>query len=140
MAGTVLVLSALAASGQQAGVTLSLNEHTVRAEIANTEAARMQGLAYRRALPEDSGMLFVFPEPALYSMWMHNTHMALSVAFLDERGVIINIEGMLPDTLVRYSADLPAKYALEMNHGWFAIHGAEPGMLVEGIEQAPPAR
>jgi uncharacterized membrane protein (UPF0127 family) len=109
-------------------------------EVAHTEATRMQGLMYRRMLPESRGMLFVFREPALHGMWMMNTYVPLSVAFIDERGVIINIADMEPHTRTTHSAARPAKYALEVNRGWFAKHDVKAGMRVEGIERAPPAR
>jgi hypothetical protein len=136
---TMLVFSGRAVSEHQAGLVLSLNGHALKVEIANSDATRMQGLAHRDALPEDCGMLFILPEPAVYSMWMRHTHIALSVAFLDEQGVIINIEDMEPDTLVRHSAARPAKFALEVNRGWFAAHGVKAGLRVDGIEHAPPA-
>jgi len=71
---------------------------------------------------------------------MMNTYVPLSVAFLDERGVIINIADMQPHTRDSHSASKPAKYALEVNQGWFRKHGIKPGAKVEGIERAPPAR
>jgi hypothetical protein len=73
-------------------------------------------------------------------MWMMNTYIPLSVAFLDERGVIINIEDMMPHTRDTHPAAKPARYALEMNQGWFAKRGIKPGARIEGLERAPPAR
>jgi uncharacterized membrane protein (UPF0127 family) len=91
-------------------------------------------------LPEDRGMLFVFPEVALHAMWMMNTFVPLSVAFLDRDGVIINIEDMQPQTQDAHPAARPARYALEMNLGWFRKRGINPGVKVEGLERAGPAR
>ena len=121
-------------------LTLSLDGQRVTVEVASTETTRMQGLMHRRMLPENRGMLFVFREPALHGMWMVNTHVPLSVAFLDERGVIINIADMEPRTRATHAATRPAKYALEVNRGWFARRGIMPGTRVEGLERAPPAR
>jgi len=91
-------------------------------------------------LPENRGMLFVFDNVAVHAMWMMNTYIPLSVAFLDERGVIINIEDMKPHTQDTHPAAKPAKYALEVNQGWFSKRGIRPGAKVEGIERAPPAK
>jgi uncharacterized membrane protein (UPF0127 family) len=121
-------------------ILLSINDQPIYVEVASTEASREQGLAHRHTLEEDSGMLFIFPEPERFSMWMKQTYVALSVAFLDEHGVIINIEDMAPNTLIRHAAARPAKYALEANRGWFAARGIKPGMPVEGIGSAPAAR
>jgi uncharacterized membrane protein (UPF0127 family) len=117
--------------------TLSVDDHAIQAEVADTPPTRMRGLAHRSALAADGGMLFVFTEPALYAMWMRDTHIPLSVAFLDEKGVIINIAEMQADTLAKHFAARPAKYALEVNRGWFRAHGVLPGMSVIGIENLP---
>lgn len=121
-------------------ITLSVNGHPLTAEVANTDPSRTEGLMHRRILPENRGMLFVFTDVSRHAMWMMNTHVPLSVAFLDERGVIINIEDMKPHTQDAHAAAKPAKYALEMNRGWFQKRGIRPGAKVEGIERAPPPR
>jgi uncharacterized membrane protein (UPF0127 family) len=121
-------------------VALAMNGHKLTAEVAYTDPQRMEGLMYRRILPEDRGMLFMFPETARHAMWMKNTFIPLSVAFIDGQGVIINIENMKPQTEDTHPAAKPAKYALEVNLGWFDRHGVKPGSKIEGIDQAPPAR
>ena len=143
-AGHIILGASLAqhtwgASDQQFEITLSLNDQFIEAEVAHTEATRMQGLASHQMLPENRGMLFAFRQPGLYGMWMRNTSIPLSVAFLDEQGVIINIAVMEPNTLTRHFPDRPAKYALEVNRGWFAARGIKTGMQVVGIKHAPPA-
>jgi hypothetical protein len=85
-------------------------------------------------------MLFVFERIDRHAMWMMNTYVPLSVAFLDAQGVIINIADMAPHTTNAHGATQPAKYALEVNQGWFRKRGIGPGVRVEGIEKAPPAR
>ena len=121
-------------------IRLSVGKHHLTVEVAHNESARARGLMYRRILPENRGMLFVFPETALHGMWMMNTYVPLSVAFLDEEGTIINIEEMVPLTRTNHAAARPAKYALEANRGWFAKRGILPGMKLEGLAAAPFAR
>jgi uncharacterized membrane protein (UPF0127 family) len=140
LAGLALALSAYAASAGMPEIPLVVNGHRLTAEVAATDGARAQGLMHRRILPENRGMLFVFRESAQHAMWMMNTYIPLSVAFLDERGVIINIEDMKPHTQDTHPAAKPARYALEMNQGWFAKRGIKPGARIEGLERAPPAR
>lgn len=140
LATALLVLSAACAAAELPEVALSIGGEQLTVEVAHTEAARTQGLMHRRMLPESRGMLFVFREPALHGMWMMNTYVPLSVAFLDDQGVIINIADMEPHARTTHSAARPATYALEVNRGWFAKYGIKPGARVEGIERAPPAR
>ncbi len=128
------------ARAQMPEVVLSVNGHKLTAEVASTEATRTQGLMHRRILPADRGMLFVFPDISRHAMWMMNTYIPLSVAFLDEGGTIINIEDMKPHTQDSHPSAKPAKYALEMNLGWFAKRGIKPGAKIQGLERAPPAR
>lgn len=119
-------------------VELTINKHALTAEIAGNDADRMQGLMHRRMLPESRGMLFVFPNVAFHGMWMMNTYVPLSVAFIDDSGAIINIEDMQPHTRDSHNAKSLARYALEMNLGWFRKRGIKPGMKIEGLEKAPP--
>ncbi|SES68953.1 hypothetical protein SAMN05216412_101248 [Nitrosospira multiformis] len=118
---------------------LSISHHTFSVEVAHTESARIQGLMFRQSLGENDGMLFVFSHPEHYSMWMMNTDIPLSVAFLDEKGVILNIADMMPRTTTAHSSAGAAKYALEMNLGWFAARNIKPGQRIAGLEKVPRA-
>lgn len=117
-------------------VTLSIKGHEVEAELAVTPAERARGLMGRRQLGPNQGMLFVYGVSAIQRMWMVNTVIPLSVAFIDEHGVIINIADMEPLSARVHSSEAPAFYALEVNQGWFAARGIGPGDRVEGLDQA----
>jgi uncharacterized membrane protein (UPF0127 family) len=133
-------LLAGAARAELPEIALSVAGHRLIAEVAHTEPQRAQGLMHRRMMPENRGMLFVFPHAAPQGFWMMNTHIPLSIAFIDDAGTIINIADMKPlSTEVHRSAG-PARYALEMNRGWFDKRGIKPGARVEGLERAPAAR
>ena len=140
LGAVAFVLIAAGVRAELPTITLTIGRHKLTAEVAATDAHRAQGLMHRRMLPESRGMLFVFPEATVHSMWMMNTYIPLSVAFLDASGMIINIADMEPHTRNTHSAARPAKYALETNQGWFRTRGIKPGAKVEGIERAPPAR
>ncbi|MDO9601297.1 MAG: DUF192 domain-containing protein [Rhodocyclaceae bacterium] len=114
--------------------------HRIEAEVAHTQPARVQGLMQRREMAPQRGMLFVFPESDRHCMWMKNTLLPLAVAFLDDAGSIINVAEMQPGSEENHCAARPARYALEMNAGWFARRGLKPGALIGGIERAPQAR
>jgi len=121
-------------------MTLSAGLYRIEAETANSEESRQRGLMYRTQMPANHGMLFVFGPPQAYCMWMKNTLIPLSVAFLDEGGQIINIEEMQPRSEIVHCAARAAKFALEMNGRWFARHGISTGDHIGGLKAAPPAR
>jgi uncharacterized protein len=129
----VLLFALPAAAQQPPVVQLSAGMHLIRAEVAADFATRMRGLMHRESMPQNAGMLFVFDEATQHCMWMKNTPIPLSVAFIDERGAIINIEDMAPHTEKSHCARQPARYALEMNRGWFAAKGIKPGSRIGGI-------
>ncbi len=116
---------------------LKIAEHKLRAEVAGTPEDRQIGLMYRRTMAENHAMVFVFDRPGLWGMWMRNTFIPLSVAFLAEDGRILNIEDMEPETEDSHSARGPAKYALEVNKGWFHKRKIKPGQRVEGLKALP---
>ena len=140
LTAAALVMSIACARAELPEITLVVAGHRITAEVASTDAERSRGLMHRRMLPENRGMLFVFAEPALHAMWMVNTYVPLSVAFLDANGVIINIEDMAPHTQTPHGASRPSKYALEANRGWFRTRGIQAGAKVEGLDRAPPAK
>lgn len=129
--------TALAALPQ---IELAAGKHVITAEVARSDPDRMQGLMHRRMLPENRGMLFVFPNAAHHAFWMMNTYIPLSIAFIDDDGIIVNIEDMQPHTQNSHPAKKPVRFALEMNQGWFAKRGIKPGMKISGLERAPPAQ
>ena len=135
----LVVLLALAAAPAARAelplVELSAGMHLIKAEVAADMASRSQGLMYRKELPPNGGMLFIFDESAVHCMWMKNTLIPLSVAFMDERGTILNIADMQPQTEETHCAARPALLALEMSRGWFAQRGIKPGMRLGGLEQ-----
>ncbi len=120
-------------------VKLSAGMHLIQAEVANTTDTRSQGLMRRKSMAQGAGMAFVFDEPAAHCMWMKNTLIPLSVAFVDERGDIVNIADMQPLDETTHCATRPVRYALEMNQGWFKQRGIAPGMPIKGLEQITAA-
>jgi uncharacterized protein len=117
-------------------VQLNAGMYLIRAEVAADFPSRAQGLMYRKQMASNAGMLFIFDEPQVHCMWMKNTLIPLSVAFIDDRGAIVNIEDMQPQTEDSHCAAQPVRYALEMNRGWFAARGVKPGSRLGGIPGA----
>lgn len=114
-------------------VTLGIGMYKVDAEVADTEQSRETGLMFRKSLAPNAGMLFVFEEAQPYCFWMKNTLIPLSVAFIDDAGVIVNIEDMKPQSEANHCAASPVRYALEMNQGWFRAKGVKAGHHFQGL-------
>ena len=142
LAALALALSLPAAAQNTAAakplpvVTVKVAGHSLKAEVVSTPDQRARGLMFREKLGKNDGMLFIFDEPGYHSMWMMNTLIPLSVAFLDAEGRILNIEDMQPKTLESHGAQGPARYAIETNIGWFAERRIKAGDKVTGLPAA----
>ncbi len=121
-------------------VQLNADGNKVEVEVANTEPTRMAGLMFRRDMGENTGMLFVFSDSQPRAFWMKNTLIPLSIAFMDDKGKIENILEMPPQTEQTFRSAGAAKYALEMNAGWFTKKGVKAGDVIEGAVQAPASK
>jgi uncharacterized membrane protein (UPF0127 family) len=119
---------------------LRIKKLSIRAEVANNQQERLRGLMFRDKLAENNGMIFLYPRPGPSAMWMKNTRIALSVAFIDAQGRILNIAEMEPYSEEAHHSSGAAAYALEMNRGWFKRQGVKAGDLVEGLNHLPPAQ
>lgn len=140
----VLACAAASVCAQQAAqlpvIQVTAGMHVVRAELAADFTTRAQGLMHRKSLAPNAGMLFVFDEVSVHCMWMKNTYLPLSVAFVDAFGTITNIADMEPLSEQSHCATRPALFALEMTRGWFAQRGIKAGMKLGGLEKLAPRR
>jgi hypothetical protein len=123
-------------------VELTIKGERVKVEVARTREHRRRGLMHRKSLDEMAGMLFVWPEAAPRSFWMHDTLIPLSIAFIADDGTILQIEEMKAlDEGHTYSRHA-VRLALEMNCAWFALHGVKVGDRIAGLDKVgalPPA-
>lgn len=111
-------------------------ETTLTLEHARTPEQRAKGLSGRSLLPADRGMLFHFDAPQRACIWMHETLIDLSLAYLDDKGTIREIHELKAYPAIHdpaffaahcVAADFPCSYALEMNRNWFTSHGISVG-------------
>jgi uncharacterized protein len=132
-------LTAALAQGNARLPTVKLNAgiHVITAEIAADDQARARGLMFREKLGPNEGMLFLFGAAGQQCMWMRNTLIPLSVAFIADDGRIVNIADMAPRDETSHCSQQPVRYALEMEHGWFAKRGLSAGVKIGGL---PPIR
>jgi hypothetical protein len=114
---------------------IAIKNANLNIEFADTPLKRSLGLMYRQELDNNAGMLFVFPNKKDHSFWMKDTHIPLSIAYINEDGMILNIEDMEPLSLDGVKSAGPCKYALEVNQGWFEENGIQAGDQVEGISE-----
>lgn len=121
-------------------ITLTAGKQTIQADVAATEETRQKGLMFRKHMGKNEGMLFVFTQPGYYAMWMRNTPINLSVAYLDASGKIVSIHEMEAFSEVPHQALGPVIYALEMNAKWFANNNVKVGDTIKGLEKAPKAK
>lgn len=121
-------------------IPLTAGMYAIQAEVAATPEQRERGLMYRKSMPANAGMLFLFDEKAGHCFWMKNTNLPLSIAFLADDGSIVNIEDMAPQTEDNHCPRAAVRYALEMNKGWFAQKGIKPGAKIGGLPQPRQAQ
>jgi uncharacterized membrane protein (UPF0127 family) len=98
---------------------------TISVEVADNDLLRSHGLMFRKSLPAEEGMLFIFDNEQPLAFWMKNTLIPLSIGYFDKQKKLIDIHEMVPAVMmatdpVLYPSKEAGMYALEMNKGWFA--------------------
>jgi uncharacterized protein len=116
-------------------VKLSAGMYLIDAQVAQTPEQRQIGLMFRREMPAQEGMLFVFEEPGTQCFWMKNTLLPLTAAFVADDGRVVNLADMQPQTTESHCSQEPVRYVLEMNQGWFAKRGLKAGIQLGGFKQ-----
>jgi uncharacterized membrane protein (UPF0127 family) len=135
LAALVLMAAATAQTGPQPKLPttpLTIGLHVVQAELAVTPEQQATGMMFRTTMGINEGMLFVAEERGVRCFWMRNTLLPLSIAFIDDDGIIVNIADMQPRSEQSHCSARPVRFALEMNQGWFAKRGIKPGARVKG--------
>ena len=111
-----------------------------RVEIARTPEEQAQGLMFREALPEKTGMLFPFPEPGVHKFWMKNTMIPLDMIWMDESGRVLYVSADTPpckaDPCATYGPDSAAKQVLEIAGGKAKDEKVTSGstLKIEGVK------
>ena len=118
-------------SNLDASRDIDITKYLSEIEIVSKYEDRKKGLMYRTSIPNNYGMLFVWPYEGQQCMWMKNTYVPLSVAYMDIRGKIIEIYDMVPFSKDSVCSTKAAKYALEVNSGWFEEKDINIGDSIE---------
>lgn len=110
---------------------------TLPVYVAATSAERGRGLMDRDELPEEAGMVFLFPRDSSGAFYMYRTRIPLSIAFFDAAGTVVSVLDMEPCTsqdasaCERYNPEATYRGALEVNQGAFDELGVDPGWTVQ---------
>ena len=100
----------------------------LQVEIARTLQQQRIGLMYRRSMPDDQGMIFLYNQPRILSMWMKNTFIALDMLFVDQFSTIHYIHSpAIPHDETIIAAPQPSVAVLELNAGTAARLGIRVG-------------
>lgn len=129
----------VAAPANQVLIEQNGNQATVTVEIAATFVQREVGLMNRQQLPEDAGMLFLFPRDVQYGFWMKNTYVPLDIAYISAAGEVVQIFAAKPLDQTVLVPDKQYRYVLEVNQGWFQRHALGVGAKVTLPKDLPPA-
>ena len=118
--------------------TLKIGDKVIKVEIVRKPQDRRRGLMHRKSLPKNQGMLFEFSSEQILSFWMKNTWIPLSIGFFNAQRQLIEVQNMEPESILiqkpkTYQSSHPAKYALEMNKGWFIQNKIKIGTSFEYI-------
>jgi uncharacterized membrane protein (UPF0127 family) len=118
------------------GKTATLHGHTIKLEIADTDAEQMKGLSDRDSLAKDSGMLFLFKQPGIYPFWMKDMRFSIDIIFLRDLKVVsiynsvqpfITAGGVKQQNLTNYPPAAPSDRVLELNAGQAKEFGLQVG-------------
>lgn len=113
-------------------IMLTAGFYQIDTELALTSQQHEIGLMFRKEMPQQDGMLFVFSNPSQQCFWMKNTILPLTAAFIADDGTIVNLEDMKPQTTDSHCSAKPVRFVLEMNQGWFAKKGIHAGAKLTG--------
>jgi len=117
------------------GPYVELNHERFSIELADTQEKRTLGLMFRDSMPEDHGMLFIFPGETRRSFWMKNTRIALDIFYFDSNLTLVSVAENTPPCRTpecpNYPSDGPAKYVLELNAGKAVELGVKRGDVLE---------
>jgi uncharacterized membrane protein (UPF0127 family) len=99
-------------------VITATGKHSFTLEIAKTNEERAKGLMFRKSMPNDHGMLFIFHDERPISMWMKNTVIPLDMIFVSQEGVVTSIiADTTPLSEEIITSERPAQAVIEVNAG-----------------------
>lgn len=135
-----LVLALAGCEEQQQGTTqpsalptvpMKIGSRNFELEVARTSQEQERGLMKRDSMPQNHGMIFVFPDERVLEFWMKDTRFALDILFVDGNGKVVSMFQMKPYDLTTTSSEKPAQYAIELNSGVAKSTGVKVGDVLD---------
>ncbi|PZP55715.1 MAG: hypothetical protein DI586_06030 [Micavibrio aeruginosavorus] len=125
----IVALSTPAIAADLSKVTIKSGKvsQNFMAEIADDDFERERGLMFRKSMPKDSGMLFIFKYETAQNFWMKNTLIPLDIIFIERGGKIVKIAEARPHDLKIISSGVPIVAAIEINGGEAKKRGIKAG-------------
>lgn len=112
------LVAVLGEAGQRRFVPLFIHDVRFVAEIALTMDQQVKGLMFRRSIPRNYGMLFVYSDEDIRSFWMKNTWIRLDLVFLNRNRQVVDMFVDIPPCVSNpcpsYTSKIPAQYVLEI--------------------------
>jgi uncharacterized membrane protein (UPF0127 family) len=109
-------------------------------ELATTPEETTTGLMFRPALAGDRGMLLLWTEERIATIWMMNVLVPLDIIYLDNAGLVVEFvtdaQPCRAEPCPRFTAEKPTRAVLELVAGSAAAHGIEVGSLIT-FERVP---
>ena len=119
-----------AAAGETLKIAIGGREAVVL--VADDDESRGRGLMFVEDLGGIDGMIFLYDTPQIANFWMKNTPIPLTLAYVDEAGVIFQIEYLEPyDTTTTHLSTREMRWAIELKRGWLRERGLGVGSKVD---------
>jgi len=111
---------------------IRVGESTLQLQLAISSAEHQQGLMFRKELPENHGMLFIFERPKQQGFWMKNTPLPLDIGYFDSAGKLLEVHKLFPyDETPVVSRSRQILIAIETNRGWYAKNDIDTGAQLD---------
>lgn len=104
----------------------------IKIEVADNDLERARGLMYRKHMPENQGMIFLFDEERPQHFYMKNTYIPLDIIYVGADKRVVSIQKQTEPLNERtLPSEGPAMYVVEVNGGYCDARGIEKGTLID---------
>lgn len=133
IAGVALAVIFVAPQERQARQKITLNGNELSVVVADTDFLRERGLGGYDNLPQNEGMLFIFPKPERYGFWMKGMQFPIDIIWFDEHRKVIDVwENASPASYPKvHTPEVPAQYVLEVAAGYWKNHALKEDDVLE---------